>query len=149
MGNPFDLAIALAIFFSVVRVIAAIAGLWYQADVTWNRYHEKRELCANPSSNEVECAILTWHFERGVLLLVAHVLLDYLTFITIWLRSRMPVPEVLEFEALLIRASIDLAFTGAVVILAVISFRAHIHHDRHIRLLRQMARRIRSGQLGP
>lgn len=143
--DSWDLALILAIVSGLVRIFAVAVGLWYQSLVTWDRYEDKRALCADAEAPPVECAIAIWHFERGVLLLGVHALLAILTVIATWGRARMSPPHDLDTATLMVRAGSDLTFTTVVVLLAVVSYRAHVHHMRQLRLLQTLEEQVHAG----
>jgi len=114
----------------VIRLIAVIAGLWYQAHICYDRQSEWRDLVADPEATPQEHELLSWHVERGWLLLIGHTLLLILTLLSIYLRSTAVSPPTLDEMRDGVMAVSDVLWAVLVVILTAVSWRARIHYLR-------------------
>lgn len=124
----------LATVFGIVRAFAVVAGIWFQALVTVQRYHERQRVCSDPDSPLIECAIQQWHYERGCMLMAVHVLLLLLSVLALVVRASTPLDQI-ELSDLAARMVADLLFTLIVVVLALVSIRARYHHRRVLSLI--------------
>ncbi len=118
-----------SLLFSILRGVAVIAGIAYQALVTRQRYREKQRVAAMPDAPAVECIIQQWHFERGCLLLTAHIVLLLLSLLAAYVRINTPLHEVSPTDGFA-RILADLSFTLVVGVLTAVSVRARHYHLR-------------------